>query len=256
VLSQNQWGSMKAAHTRNSRTFRNARCRIVFMAALILCFGLLACNKDSNHKSDTAAAGQSSLEHGTNIQTCEQLLNDWRTLDPAVAWETAEKLNRTEKNTTGGLDCVAVELGIQLHPAEELQRLGIPTQPDLMTIINDKMFGDNLSPSQREKRDLIDRKLRDNMLTIDSKPHHNGNGGWIPQITVHNNNSIMPLERIYLEFQVYDEKNNLVWDGNMLIPTLKAGSSYTSDAAYNPAHRFIPDSVQSEVVITKKEFKW
>jgi hypothetical protein len=88
-------------------------------------------------------------------------------------------------------------------------------------------------------------------LNISSKPKVTPSG-WIPLVTVHNT-STNDLERIYLAFQVYDQKT-LVWSGNMLVDSLKAGTSYTAEASYDPARHFVPNSVRGKILLTKKEW--
>ena len=76
--------------------------------------------------------------------------------------------------------------------------------------------------------------------------------GWIPLITIENT-STNDLERIYLEFQVYDH-NSLVWSGNTMVDSLKGGTSYTTEASYDPSHHYVPNSVRGKILLTKKEW--
>jgi hypothetical protein len=77
--------------------------------------------------------------------------------------------------------------------------------------MNDKMFGPLAAiPVFRSEEtwQKIEKGLRDNLLTITTKPLESENG-WIPEVTVHSNAQLSDLTDIYLEIEVYDPQNNL-----------------------------------------------
>jgi hypothetical protein len=173
-----------------------------------------------------------------------------------VAWASARDLGYKYKpHDKEKLQCETVQLLVQTRPVAVLQKANITPEPDWWHTQNMISYGQMVdeSPYIRWFYELIDRRLKENMITVTTRPL-NEEGGWIPEVTVHSNCTMLAIKDIVLKFEIYDSQNNLVWDGNMLIPSLRPGATYTHVAAYNPAHHYVSNNVQSEVQISEKTF--